>query len=77
MQWVTSCWEDSWRVSGRITVVQVLEGPSRDLLASSKEELLGEMVIRASLPCRDSEVMMVKNWGRVRIREQQRTDLRL
>ena len=63
-------------------MLQVLEGPSRDeadldLLVSTKEGLLGEVVIRGSLGCSDHEAVMVKIRGRRRIREQQRTDPRL
>lgn len=63
-------------------MVQVLENPSKDeaemdVLVSSKEELLGEVVVRGSLGCSDREVVVVKIQGTVGIKKQQRTDPRL
>lgn len=63
-------------------LTSVLEGLSRDeteldLLVSRKEELLEKVVIRDNLDCSDHIVVIVKVLGRVKIRQQQRTDLRL
>lgn len=83
MQWGTRCQGDFWRMSGITSwLTSVLEGLSRDeteldLLVSRKEELLEKVVIRDNLDCSDHIVVIVKMLGRVKIRQQQRTDLRL
>lgn len=83
MPWGTRCQGDFWRMSGITSwLTSSLEGLSRDeteldLLVSRKEELLEKVVIRDNLVCSDHVVVKVKMLGRVKIREQQRTDLRL